>query len=91
MLSVGGNDANLVDILNQCVFQIAVVDKEQVAAGKIAAKTKEFKYFDKVDWDNLGRGCPGIIDLTTQLVRSDEFKGRLDKVLEAAKKKLAPG
>lgn len=85
---LGGNDAELVDILNQCIFQWAVFDWKQVATGKLA-KLKEEKWAANLDFDKFGRGCLKQLSESHDLIESSDFSKRLDDVLAAAKKKLA--
>ncbi|KAH7128006.1 SGNH hydrolase-type esterase domain-containing protein [Dactylonectria estremocensis] len=89
LLSIGGNDVELVNILNQCIFQWAVVNQEQVAVAKLAALDKNYDWTRDFDWDKLGRGCAGQLDLTQALIDSEGFSSNLDAVLAAAKGKLA--
>lgn len=43
------------------------------------------------DFDSLGRGCDEQIVRTRNIARSYGFATRLDRVVDAARKKLAPG
>ncbi|KAL6864240.1 SGNH hydrolase-type esterase domain-containing protein [Trichoderma novae-zelandiae] len=90
LLSAGGNDAELVTILNQCIFQWAVLDKTQVAIAKLSALDKNFAWARDYDWDSLGRGCEGQMDRSLTMINSGLFSARLDSLLNSAKKKLAP-
>ncbi|PNY28628.1 Lipase 1 [Tolypocladium capitatum] len=83
----GGNDAELLNILNQCIFQWCVFDKKQVAAGKLAELLKE--PWAKIDFDVMGRGCDGQLKISRAIIESNDFSSRLDAVISAAKKKLA--
>lgn len=85
----GGNDAQLTNILNQCVFQWAVLNPTQVAVAKLAALTEEFSWAGDYDWDTLGRGCDGQLQSSRDIIESKDFSDNLDKVVDAAKKKLA--
>ncbi|KND93383.1 Lipase 1 [Tolypocladium ophioglossoides CBS 100239] len=89
LLSAGGNDAELLNILNQCIFQWSVFNKEQVAAGKLAELLEE-PWAKNVDFDVLGRGCDGQLKISRAIIESNDFSSRLDAVIAAAKKKLAP-
>jgi hypothetical protein len=86
----GGNDVELVNILNQCIFQWAVLNSAQVNIGKIASEfDKKYEWAAGLDWDALGRGCAGQLKRTGSLIASESFSKSLDSVLDAAKKKLA--
>ncbi|KAK2761656.1 hypothetical protein FQN54_001484 [Arachnomyces sp. PD_36] len=89
LLSVGGNDVELTNILNQCVFQWAVVNQEQVEVAKAAAFDKEFAWAFDFDWDSLGRGCEAQLAHSRSLIDGEDFSKKLDEVLEATKPKLA--
>ncbi|EEP82612.1 predicted protein [Uncinocarpus reesii 1704] len=95
LLSVGGNDVELVNILNQCIYQWGVVNKAQVAIAKAEALKKsqsddgKFDWAKSFDWDALGRGCQGQLDHTQSLINSKAFSDKIDSVLKAAKAKLA--
>ena len=88
MQSSGGNDVELVNILNQCIFQWASVNKGQVLLGKTAALTANFEWAKDFDWDALGRGCSEQLDHTAALIADDAFSKNIDAVIEAAKAKL---
>ncbi|KAK4198547.1 hypothetical protein QBC40DRAFT_308196 [Triangularia verruculosa] len=91
-LSIGGNDVGLVSLLNSCIFQMGVFNKEQAAAAKLIAEVdKEYAWAKEVDWDSLSRGCEGQIEWSKSLATSQAFSTNLDAVLTAAKKKLANG
>ncbi|KAM7217616.1 SGNH hydrolase-type esterase domain containing protein [Rhypophila decipiens] len=92
LLSIGGNDAGLVDLLNQCVFQWGVFNPEQVALGKIAAeKDPNYAWAKNINFDKLGRGCAAQMTESNKAIQDPEFSKRLDKLLDDAKAKLAPG
>lgn len=59
-MTAGGNDVELKNILNQCIFQWAVLNQEQVLVAKTAALLdKQYKWAQDWDWDALGRRCEG--------------------------------
>lgn len=89
MFIPGGNDVELVNILNQCIYQWAVLNKDQVAIAKGAAFDKKYDWASGVDWDSLGRGCTAQLDHTQSLIDSSTFSSNIDAVLKAAKAKLA--
>ncbi|KAI1370819.1 hypothetical protein F4677DRAFT_464907 [Hypoxylon crocopeplum] len=89
LLSIGGNDDELLNVLNQCIFQRGVVTKEQVAVAKVAAIYKKYSWAKTWDWDAIGRGCAGQLERTRQLVESDEFVKKIEAVLDLATEKLA--
>jgi hypothetical protein len=88
---LGGNDIQLVDVLNQCIYQWAVLNQEQVIVAKLAALDKKYEWAADYDWDKLGLGCAGQLDQTQSLIASNSFSNNLDAVLNATKAKLAPG
>lgn len=71
---------------------MGVFNKEQAVAAKLIAEVdKEYAWAKEVDWDSLSRGCEGQIEWSKSLATSQDFSTNLDRVLEAAKKKLANG
>ncbi|KAM0542975.1 hypothetical protein ACHAPJ_012532 [Fusarium lateritium] len=93
MLSVGGNDAELKNILNSCVFQWGVFNPLQAAVGEIAKLFEnQFKDIAKyIDFEAKARGCEGQLTYTNSIITSNSFRSKLDRVLSAAKYKLAKG
>ncbi|KAJ5475502.1 hypothetical protein N7539_007789 [Penicillium diatomitis] len=90
LLSAGGNDAELTKILNQCVFQWAVLNANQVNTAKAASKLDpKFALVSSVDWDSLGVGCAGQLARTQSIIDGDAFSESIDAVISAAKSKLA--
>ena len=91
-LSIGGNDAELIWLLNSCIFQVAIFNPEQVIAAKVVAATdKEYAWAKDFDWEKIGRTCSGQVTISRTIAASAGFKNSLDRVLVAAKSKLAPG
>ncbi|PYI01923.1 fibronectin type III domain protein [Aspergillus sclerotiicarbonarius CBS 121057] len=89
LLSAGGNDVELSNILNQCIFQWAVLNSNQVTVAKAAALTDpKFTWAGSYDWDSLGLGCDGQLARTKSLIAGDAFSKSLDSVISAAKAKL---
>ncbi|PGH17920.1 hypothetical protein AJ79_00819 [Helicocarpus griseus UAMH5409] len=89
ILSIGGNDVELSNVLNQCIYQWAVINQEQVALAKATALDRMFEWATGFDWEALGRGCAKQLDHTRSLIEGEAFSSNVDKVLEAAKTKLA--
>ena len=92
--SAGGNDAELVNILNQCVFQWFALNKVAEWLGD--------EIDNAIEWlgDALGtnwgrpievasRGCQEQLDISENIMKSSEFSGRVDRVLDLAKRKLS--
>jgi len=78
--------------LNQCIFQWAVLNKEQEIIGKIASLADErFEWAADFDWEALARGCDGQLDHTKEIIDSEAFSASIDAVINAAKGKLAEG
>ena len=87
---LGGNDAELSKILNQCIFQWAVLDACQVTLAKTAALADpDYAWAKSYDWDALGRGCDRQLARTREIIASDAFSKSLDEVISAAKLKLS--
>ncbi|KAK2811108.1 hypothetical protein FQN50_002444 [Emmonsiellopsis sp. PD_5] len=89
LLSIGGNDVELVNILNQCIYQWAVLTEEQVKIAKAAALKGGYDWAAGFEFDHLSRGCQGQLDYAQSLIEGDEFSQNIDKVLTAAKAKLS--
>ena len=88
-IALGGNDAELSNILNQCIYQWAVLNPTQVLVAKAAALANlEYGWMADIDWDALARGCDGQLEHTNRLINGDAFSQSLDNVIAAAKKKL---
>lgn len=62
---------------------------KQVAVGKIAELLEE-EWAKWVDLDALSRGCQSQLETSRGIIEGLDFSERLDTLLEAAKKKLAP-
>ncbi|KAF4990980.1 hypothetical protein FDECE_14187 [Fusarium decemcellulare] len=88
LLSAGGNDAELVNILNQCVFQWFALTEWQSKVGKFAELISE-PWAKGWDWEASARGCLGQLQVSKDIINSDDFAKKLDSVIEAAKKKLS--
>ena len=84
----GGNDVELVNVLNQCIYQWATLDRKQSLVGEIA-KLKEEEWAQYIDFDKLSRGCEGQIDVTAQIIQSEQFSKQLDTTIDMAKLRLA--
>lgn len=91
LLSGGGNDVKLTDVLNQCVYQWAAVSKaHEKAARLLATQSKPIAIIvDSIDWDAITRGCEAQLDFSQTQI---DFKlgDSLNSMIELAKKKLAP-
>lgn len=61
----------------------------QVTVAKLSALTNEFSWAADYDWDTLGRGCDGQLQFSRDIIDSKDFSDGLDKIVDAAKKKLA--
>jgi hypothetical protein len=92
-LSTGGNDVELVNALNQCIYQWCVLNPEQVAVAKAAVllEPKKYSWAEGFDFDALGRGCSEQLKRTGSLIDSDDFPKNLDNVITQAKNRLDIG
>lgn len=86
---IGGNDVQLTNILNQCIFQWAVLNGEQVAVAKAVAIKEGIDWAQDFDWDATGRGCEAQLEHTQQLIDSETFSSNIDSVIRNAQKKLS--
>ena len=86
---LGGNDVQLTNILNQCIYQWAVANQAQASTAKLAALDKDWAWASKWVWDAMGRGCEKQLEHTQSIIDSPEFSSKIDRVLEEAKKKLS--
>jgi hypothetical protein len=88
--SAGGNDVELVNTLNQCVYQWCVLNPEQVAIAKAAVLLEPDKYewAEGFDFDALGRGCADQLKRSGSILESEEFSRNLDTVIKEAKNHL---
>ncbi|KAB8211919.1 fibronectin type III domain protein [Aspergillus parasiticus] len=90
LLSAGGNDAELSNILNQCIFQWSALKAVEVNEAKtVALANQDYTWAETFDWDSLGYGCEGQLTRTRNIIDGDAFSIRLDSIIEAAKEKLA--
>lgn len=88
--ALGGKDAQLSKILNQCIFQWAVLNSDQVTLAKTAAiADADYAWAKSYDWDSLGLGCERQLARTNEIIASDSFSKSLDEVISAAKLKLS--
>lgn len=91
VLSAGGNDAELTHILNQCIFQWGVFDSLQSVVATLTPLLEAgYEWAKGYDFMPLARGCLGQLAHTRDIVHSNDFSRRLDRVISAAKAKLAP-
>ncbi|KAH1912574.1 hypothetical protein KXW47_007499 [Aspergillus fumigatus] len=92
LLSIGGNDAELSSILNQCIFGWAALAPEAVKMAKEAALKNPdlFPWAAGFDWDSLAHGCENQLDRTRDIIAGAAFSKSLDSVIAAAKGKLSP-
>lgn len=88
-LSKGGNDAELVNILNQCIFQWSAFDVNLMDEA-IFKKLKSEPWAAGIYWENIGRGCAQQLNQSREILESDDFDQRLDSVISATKQKLSP-
>ncbi|CCT67685.1 uncharacterized protein FFUJ_14670 [Fusarium fujikuroi IMI 58289] len=88
LLSAGGNDAELVNILNQCVYQWFALNDQHSTVGKVAEMKGE-PWAKGWDWDAASRGCLGQLQYSKNIINTDEFSERIDSMIEATKKKLS--
>ncbi|QIW96307.1 hypothetical protein AMS68_001825 [Peltaster fructicola] len=91
LLSAGGNDVELVNILNQCVFQWTVFRPDQAILGTIASLTEKFDWAKNFDWSTLSRGCEGQLQITEALIQDPSFQQKIERVIAGARLKLASG
>jgi hypothetical protein len=76
--------------LNQCIFQWAVFNWEQVTVAEIAAEfDAKYDWASDYDFEPLGYGCDAQLARTASLLASSDFSSKLDAVLSAAKAKLS--
>jgi len=91
MISSGGNDAELFNLLNQCIYQFASLmpDKVQEAIEE-TKKNDLFGWAADYDFEPLGRGCEDQLRHTANIIASQDFDDMVDRLINAAKLKLAP-
>ncbi|KAK7978042.1 hypothetical protein PG988_005532 [Apiospora saccharicola] len=89
LVSAGGNDAELTNILNQCIFQWASLTNFQVVLVKAQAKLNEWGWAINYDFGPVARGCDGQLDYSEKIINSDAFRDGLENVVWAAKTRLA--
>ena len=88
----GGNDAELSNILNQCVFNWFVLNRNQASTIKLGKiLEEEWAQNLDVDVDVVSRGCQKQLETSQMIIRSPDFDHSLDTLLEATKKKLGNG
>ena len=92
LYSLGGNDIELTNILNQCIFQWAVLKPIQVIQAKtIVEVDKAYDFLKSLDFSIYSRGCEGQMDVSQALIDGPAFSSSLDSIITAAKAKLGPG
>ncbi|KAI3145381.1 hypothetical protein CBS147326_331 [Penicillium roqueforti] len=89
LLSAGGNDVELSNILNHCIFRWASFTPDEVDVARLAANETTFFWKDSFNWENLALGCAGQLARTQEMIADDAFGKSLDTVITAAKLKLA--
>jgi hypothetical protein len=85
---LGGNDVELTNVLNQCIFQWLA---PKPGAVSFAKKLASLGWVGNSDWDVYARGCEEQLFQTALIINKSSFQESIDKVLAAAKSKLAPG
>lgn len=91
LLSASGNDAGLVDILNQCVYQFFAPSN---LLAWLASKTPEaiaVKELGGPDINKFARGCDGQMDDSEAMVDAPEFSQGITDLIKAALGKLNDG
>ncbi|TLD05009.1 uncharacterized protein PgNI_09260 [Pyricularia grisea] len=92
LLSAGGNDAELTQILNHCVFQWASFTSAGAEFAKAAAETLQAPWLEKLyHWFDNAVTCEEQLDRSEAIINSDNFRASLDTVAQGLKTKLAPG
>ncbi|KAJ3497498.1 hypothetical protein NLG97_g1847 [Lecanicillium saksenae] len=86
LLSAGGNDAKLVDLLNQCVYQWSTFEWDDVDAPKHDELKRDFP---DMDWEKFGVGCGNQMKASMDIIMSERFSTDLDVLIETAKRKLS--
>ncbi|KAI9372873.1 fibronectin type III domain protein [Aspergillus egyptiacus] len=89
LLSAGGNDAELVKILNHCVFQFLSLVSDIPKAIKTAVEQGLGWPEDAIDWEAWTRTCDQQLTRTEGIIAGAAFSNSLDRVISAAKEKLA--
>ncbi|KAM0691538.1 hypothetical protein Q7P36_007737, partial [Cladosporium allicinum] len=77
LLSAGGNDVELTNILNQCVFQWLALRPEAVS---VAKKLASVLLPSHSDWDVYTRSCEEQLSQTSLLIDKASFQESIDKV-----------
>lgn len=89
----GGNDAELSNILNACIFQWLHINKVQELLIKIDGFLNEaeqlFGWLPNWDLDRMARTCDEQLSRTEGIINSQDFSNKLDNVVNAAKAKLS--
>ena len=96
MISAGGNDAELVHILNHCVFQFASFKNAEEVLKKVREGLKLLDddpvtqaNIDKIDFGKFGRSCEEQLKKSDEIIESKEFSEKLDKAITESKKKIS--
>jgi len=99
LLSAGGNDAELVWILNHCVFQFfspTPTTANGIEAAVLAAAAElgspeaaeMLRLFIGRHKEKLTRGCDKQLEVTEGIIKSKDFTQRIEKLIDESKKKL---
>jgi hypothetical protein len=85
----GGNDAELSEVLNQCIFEFFTWTKLQQYTAEIGKLLSDsFGWAKNIDWSKKAIGCLGQLDRANRIIESEEFSRRLDTLISKAKEKL---
>jgi hypothetical protein len=85
----GGNDAELSEVLNQCIFEIMTFTKLQEYTAEIGKLISgSFDWAKNIDFAKKAVGCPGQLDRASRIIESEEFSRSLDTLISKAKEKL---
>lgn len=98
-VSAGGNNAELVWILNHCVFPFfspkeLALDGIEAAVGAALTAVGEPQVTEVIElWlqsnkERLTRGCDKQLEVTESIIKSDTFTKRIERLIEKTKEKL---
>lgn len=87
----GGNDAGLVSVLNQCVYQIFAPNK--VTAGLLTKfpAIKAIEWLTDGEMSKLARSCEETLEDSKKQIEDAKFSEELDSLISKTKEKLGDG
>lgn len=88
---IGGNDAGLVDVLNQCVYQVFAPNKVTAGLMKAFPAIEAIEWLTDGDVSKFARSCEETLEDSKKKIEEGKFSEELDSLISKTKEKLGDG